>query len=139
MPLEMESLINAVDSLRRSLDAVGGDLGGFTDDQKETLRAGVIQNFEVAYEQCWKFTQRWLRENRSPEDADFPKTRKDLFRMAAKHGLISDPAPWFGFGEARNLTSHTYDHAQAERVYDAAVGFLPYAQELVTRLKERND
>ena len=25
-----------------------------------TLKAGVIQNFEVAYELCWKFIKRWL-------------------------------------------------------------------------------
>lgn len=64
------------------------------------LRAGVIQNFEVAYEQCWKFIERWIRENRAPENADHPRSRKELFRMAARHGLISDP----GFNSEKPAT-----------------------------------
>lgn len=45
----------------------------------------------MAYEQCWKFIQRWNSENQSPEDADIPRTRKELFRVAARLELISDP------------------------------------------------
>ena len=58
---------------------------------------------------------------------------------AARLGLISDPAPWFDFGDARNLTSHTYDTEQAEAGYKTAQAFLPYAQEFLSRLKEKND
>lgn len=106
---------------------------------QETVRAGVIQNFEVAYEQCRKMIQRWIRENRTPEDADNPRTRNELFRMAARYGLVSDPEPWFAFGEARNLTSHTYDESRALSAYDAALKFLPLAEELLGRLERSND
>jgi len=67
-------------------------------DMRETVRAGVIQNFEVAYEQCWKMIQRWIKENKTSEEAEHPRTRKDLFRMAARCGLIDDPLPWFAYG-----------------------------------------
>ena len=103
------------------------------------VRAGVIQNFEVAYESSWKFIQRWLRENSSPTDADSPRTLKDLFRLAARTELLADPIPWFGFGEARNLTSHTYNESHAQGSLNAARQFLPYAQDLLRRLEERND
>lgn len=106
---------------------------------RETVRAGVIRNFKVAYESSWKFIQRWLRENSTPTEADSPRTRKDLFRLAAKTGLLADPIPWFEFGEARNLTSHTYDEAHAVRSLSAARSFLPHAQSLLLRLEERND
>jgi len=139
MTLELDSLRKAVDALSRSLLASDAAMATLGDDLRDTIRAGVIQHFEMAYEQCWKFMQRWLRENVSPEAADFPRTRKELFRMAARQGLISDPAPWFTFGDARNLTSHTYDEAQAVTVYEAARLFLPHAQELLDRLEERND
>ena len=110
-----------------------------TVDLRDTVRAGVIQNFEVAYESSWKFIQRWLRENGPPQDADSPRTRKDLFRMAAKAGLLDDPIPWFRFGEARNLTSHTYDEAQARECFEVAITFSPYAGQLLARLESRND
>lgn len=139
MALELESLELAVDALRRSIDAARRGSGIDDADLRETIRAGVIQHFEVTYEQCWKFMQRWLRENQSPEPADYPRSRKELFRMAARMGLVSDPLPWFNFGDARNLTSHTYDTRQAEAGYKTAQDFLPYAQEFLSRLREKND
>lgn len=139
MRLELESLRNATDALQRSLRAVNSHLARADADVRETLRAGVIQHFEVAYEQCWKFMQRWVRINVAPESADHPRTRKDLFRTAARYGLISDPLPWFEFSEARNLSSHTYDGARAQEVYEVARRFQPHAQELLVRLEETDD
>ena len=63
------------------------------------IRAGVIQHFEFTYELSWKFIQRWLRLNASAEDAE-PLTRRELFRTAARYGLIGDPQPWFRYSEA---------------------------------------
>lgn len=139
MVLDFSSLHKSIDVLERSLNVVEDCLETLNDDLQETVRAGVIQNFEVAYEQCWKFIQRWIRENRTPEEAESFRTRKELFRIAARIGLISDPAPWFEFGDARNLTSHTYDETQAIAVFNEAKRFLPYAKELVEQLKVRND
>lgn len=139
MPLVLNSLVDAIDRLRRSVNVADEHIDAAGTDLRDTVRAGVIQNFAVAYEQCWKFIQRWIRENRTPEDADHPRSRKELFRMAARHGLISDPLPWFEFGDARNLTSHTYDAAQAAAVYEAARRFLPHAEELLKRLEQKDD
>lgn len=139
MPLELDSLVKAIDALKRSVNSTDKNMGVLSADLQDTLRAGVVQNFEVAYEQCWKFMQRWIRENRTPEEADYPRTRKELFRMAARYGLISDPLPWFDFGEARNLTSHTYNAAQAAAAYEAARRFLTHAEELLRQLQEKND
>jgi nucleotidyltransferase substrate binding protein (TIGR01987 family) len=137
--LELNSLTLALDALKRSLNAANNNMATLSVDLRETVRAGVIQNFEVAYEQCWKFIQRWIRENRTPEDADHPRTRKELFRLAARYGLITDPLPWFEYSDARNLTSHTYDAKQAEVVFAVAGHFSIDAQYLLKQLKERND
>lgn len=102
------------------------------------IRAGVIQHFEFTYELSWKFIQRWLRLNVSPADAD-PLTRRELFRSAARHGLIVDPEPWFRYSEARNLTLHTYDKAVADRVFEAASDFLNDVYFLLEQLELRND
>jgi nucleotidyltransferase substrate binding protein (TIGR01987 family) len=139
MALDLTSLSKAVEALDRSLAAVERAQAIRDAALQETVRAGVIQQFEVAYELSWKFLQRWLRENASPEEADFPRTRKELFRLAARHGLIDDPLPWFDFGDARNRTSHTYDGDTALDVFATATTFLPKARELLARLQARND
>ena len=139
MALDLSSLEKAVDALQRAVDAANAVTDLPNRDVVEAVRAGVIQNFEVAYEQCWKFMQRWIRENRTPEDAEHPRTRKDLFRLAARYGLIADPDPWFVYGDARNLTSHTYSESQAAVVYKTARGFVSDAKYLLRQLQASND
>ena len=139
MPLDLSSLKKAINALDRSLRVAAGAAVSSDQDLAETIQAGVIQNFEVAYEQSWKFIQRWLRENQSPEEAEHPRTRKELFRMAARYGLIDDPTPWFSYGDARNLSSHTYNAEQAASVYDSAKSFLADAKALLARLESLHD
>ena len=63
MALDLTSLSKAVEALDRSLAAVERAQAIRDAALQETVRAGVIQQFEVAYELSWKFLQRWLREN----------------------------------------------------------------------------
>ncbi len=139
MPLDLTSLRDAVNALESSVEVSSSDAAKADTKMWEVLRAGVIQNFEVTYELSWKFIQRWIRTNRTPEDADHPRTRKDLFRLAAQYGLINDPGPWFAYGEARNLTAHTYNSKQAETVYETAVSFVTDARNLYENLRKSND
>jgi len=139
MALDLSNLKKTIEALERSLKIIHTGKNSFSEDLLEAIRAGVIQNFEVAYEQCWKFIQRWIRHNRSPEDADHPRTRKEIFRMAARYGLIPDPLPWFEYGDARNLTSHTYDERQATTVFKAAERFAQDARNLLHSLEAKND
>ena len=93
----------------------------------------------MAYGCCWNYIQRWLKENAPSEQAEFPRSRKELFRLAARFGLIDDPLPWFSYGDARNLSSHTYDEEKAESVYETALDFVKDARNLLEKLKELND
>lgn len=140
MALDLTSMEKAVASLGNAVTVVDEEVSaGRCDDRVlETLKAGVIQNFEFTYEISWKMIQRWIRLNVSPDDAE-PRTKKDLFRIAADKGLIADPQPWFEYIEARNLTTHTYDRAKAEKVVEAAIRFLDDAAALLAELKRRND
>lgn len=113
--------------------------GSVGTDQEEVIRAGVIQNFEFTYELCWKFMQRWLKDNQNREEAGLPRTRKELFRMAARYELIKDPLPWFEYGDARNLTAHTYNEDKAEIVFKQAVQFVDDARYLLEQLERLND
>lgn len=105
----------------------------FDEKTQDVIMAGVIQNFEFTYELCWKFIQRWIRQNKTPEDAE-PRTRKDLFRTAARYGLISDPLPWFEYSEARIITHQICNNVKAEIVYEAIVNFLKDAKYLLSQL-----
>ena len=134
MVLDLYSLEKSLKALEKSLIVAKSEIVVSDSDLDATIRSGVIQNFEVAYEQCWKFIQRWIRENRTPADADHPRTRKELFRLAAKYELISDPLPWFEFGDARNLTMEIYDADKANSIFKSAKQFLPYAKELVNNI-----
>lgn len=140
MTLELTSLSKALHALEQSvqISCDNAFTAQLTEPQMNTIQAGVIQHFEFVYELSWKFIQRWIKLNKSPEDAE-PRTRKDLFRQAARYGLINDVKPWFAATEARNQTSHTYDEVIADQVYESAVAFLPHAQYLLQQLIKYND
>ncbi len=135
MSLELKSIRNAVESLERSINvALRKQNDPNVDiDEKDTIRAGVIQNFEFTYEQCWKFMKRWHEENINPESVD-GITRKELFRLSAENKLIEDVEKWMEFHRARNITSHTYDGNTANEVFHKTVEFLPFAKAFLVRL-----
>ncbi len=139
MSLNFDSLTKSIDVLKRSISSFDNYSKDLNNDLIDTLKSGIIQHFKVAYEQSWKMIQRWLKENYSPENADNPRTRKELFRIAAKVNLIRDPLPWFSYGDARNMTSHTYDQLKADSVYKTAREFVEDAEYLLRQLKKAND
>ncbi len=140
MKLVLNSLVNAIDSMDRALRFANKRIimEDINEEEKEVIRAGVIQNFEFTYELCWKFMKRWIEENISPGIVD-GVTRRELFRLSAENHLIIDVEKWMEFHSARNKTSHTYDENIADDVYQAAVEFLPWAKDFLSRLEARND
>ena len=138
MPLELTSLERAIVTLAQSLDSVERYRDSLPEELRETLRSGIIQNFEVAYELSWKMMKRWLEQNLSPDIAD-GVPRRELYRLAVESRLIDDVERWMVFHRARNESSHTYDFRVAESVERAARPFLDGARLLLQRLKARND
>jgi nucleotidyltransferase substrate binding protein (TIGR01987 family) len=140
MPLDLASLRDAVGAtetaVARSQDPLF--MNGLDEVGRQLVRSGVIQHFEFTYELCWKFIQRWMTTNRPDGEALLPRTRKDLFRSAARYGLISDPEQWFVFGDARNVTAQAYDRSKADLVYAIAVTFAPEARKFLISLEKLN-
>ncbi len=137
MTLDLTSLRRAVSSLKTALAVIEAQKDA-SEDLYKTLRSGVIKNFEFTYELSWKFIQRWIRENQSPAEVEDLRTRKDLFRRAAKYGLIQNPLRWFEYADARNETSHTYKEETAIQVLKQAQKFLPDVGYLLEQLEQRN-
>ncbi len=73
-------------------------------------RDGCIQRFEYTYELAWKMMRRHLISI-GAGDAEL-LGRRELFREAARRGIVNDPEPWFDFQKARNITSHNYDESK---------------------------
>jgi nucleotidyltransferase substrate binding protein (TIGR01987 family) len=101
------------------------------------VRAGVIQNFEFTYELCWKYMRRWLETNIGRSSGE-GVARRELFRMARENHLIADVDAWMRYHEARNDTSHAYNRAKADEVFEVSKKFLADAQTLMAELERRN-
>ncbi len=138
--LELSSLEKAVRSLGVGLSRVhDAELMKRLDEESQKLmQAGVIQNFEFTYELCWKFIKRWLDINLGSTYVD-GVSRKELFRIAAEHQLISDVKAWWRYHEARNLTSHVYNQDVAAEVFATAEIFYGDAKSLLQVIREHND
>lgn len=133
-PLEMTGLRGAIDSCEGAMRWASNSefMDGLPDEARNVFRSGVIQCFEVAYDECRKAIQKWLRESDVP-------LRGNLFRDAGSVGLIDDVEKWMEFRVARNRTSHFYDEDFAEQTFALIAEFLPIARELLRGLEERGE
>ena len=95
-------------------------------------RDAAIQRFKYTFELSWKVLRRYFKINNNLEIFNV----KDIFREAGKQGLIEKVEKWFEYLEARNLTSHTYDEAIADKVYTKAKEFEKAALFLCQQLKK---
>lgn len=133
MKLYIDGLIKAVDALERAVIVSDTDL---PETVEEVVRAGVIQTFEVAYDQGWKLMKKYLEDDLGSHYVD-GIARRELFRLAAEHHLIVDAVKWMKFHEARNKTSHTYNSATAHDVFDVAKEFAEEGRLLIKVLGEK--
>lgn len=140
MALDLSHLISSLGALERAqgIPADAAQWEKLPPTVREAVRAGVIQTFEVAYEQCWKIMRRWLERNPVAGDPA-GATMRQIYRLAAKSGLIDDVDLWMEFHDARNRTSHTYDNKVAEVVFSLSLRFLPEAQRALKALEAKND
>lgn len=108
------------------------------DPNDDVVRDAAIQRFEYTFELAWKMMERHIQWVRS-ERGGAPMVRKELFREAARHALITDPERWFDHQEARNTTSHAYDENAARMVFAAIPLFTTDAEHLLKALAEHHD
>jgi nucleotidyltransferase substrate binding protein (TIGR01987 family) len=123
MKLDLSSLRNAITSLQAALEK----------EKDEFIRDSVIQRFEYTYELSWKFLARHLEQDIGSATVD-TLSRRDLYRIGSEKGLLRDAAVWFEYHTARNITSHSYNVAVAEQVYQVAGRFIADARFLLTQL-----
>lgn len=138
--LDLSALRNTIVSLQEGIGVVSDEhwFNAQSKAVKNTLIAGVIQNFEFVYELSIKMIRRQIEKGAaSPTEADYSDFR-DLLRSAAEKGLIAHVEAWFDYRKMRNITAHTYDHEKAKSVYAGTLAFIGDARALLETLDARN-
>ncbi|WP_295158745.1 HI0074 family nucleotidyltransferase substrate-binding subunit [uncultured Brachyspira sp.] len=136
MSLNFEKLEKSIKSLEKSINVYNLYKDDKNIDLVNTISSGIIQNFEIAYENSWKLMAKWLDENVS-SDSSHKTTRKGLFKLAGEYFLIDNVEIWIEFHNSRNNTSHRYSDELSNEVMKYALKFPIYAKALLENLKER--
>jgi len=108
-------------------------------DLSELEEQGLIQAFEFTHELGWNVLKDYLES----QGLFGLIGSKDATRQAFQNGLLTAGEAWMEMIQARNLTSHTYDHTLAKAVVNQIIeDFHPAFQELTakfSRLYEQAD
>lgn len=91
----------------------------------------TIQRYEFTIELFWKFLKAIL-ESKGVE-VQYPK---DVLKESYQGQLIDDEAIWLSMLNDRNLTSHTYDQALADQIYERIKTYIPILRKTFERLSK---
>lgn len=120
-------------SLLEQFERVVGRLADALEKEKdEYIRDSAIQRFEFTFELSWKTMKAFLEEQ-----GITVYSPRDSIRSAFQVGLIEEDPDWLETIELRNLTSHTYNEATAEEIYEKLPKTLTLYRLLLNKLKER--
>lgn len=128
--------ISTLELALEELDRVGG-----TSTAYDIYRAACVKEFELVLEQCGKLLRKrlaaYFSSNRQADRLAF----KDLFRHAAKHGLIELAAVerWLRYRDNRNETAHDYGEGFAEATLKLLPAFIQDANSLATVIESAGD
>lgn len=98
----------------------------------ELERAGLIQLFEMTFELSWKVLKDYLES-----EGYTVKSPRETIKLAFQMGVIEDGHIWLDALSDRNLTTHTYDEALAEKlVEEIKKKYYPELRKLYQKLLE---
>ena len=104
----------------------------------DILRAACVKEFELVLEQSGKLLRKrlaaYFASNRQADRLAF----KDVFRHAARHGLIGPEAceRWLEYRDNRNETAHDYGEAFADTTLTLLPDFITDAYHLADVIEE---
>ena len=139
MSINTEFLNRCINTLESAFDQL---------QQRETddpfydiFRAASVKEFELVLEQSGNLLKKRLRpyfaSNRQADRLTF----KNVFRHAAKHGLLSvgECERWFAYRDNRNDTAHDYGEEFAETTLKLLPNFITDAKDLSRAIAEEGD
>lgn len=104
-----QKLINLTIAVERLQEA----LAEYSAHGFSSMRDGVIQRFEFCVELAWKALREYLIHQGYCE-INSPKA---VMKQAYADGILPDEGAWLQLIQDRNLTSHIYDEATADKIY----------------------
>jgi nucleotidyltransferase substrate binding protein (TIGR01987 family) len=139
MRLDLSNLERVLAALEAAIACADGAAQATMEEGlRDTLNAGLIHDFGLAYEISWKLMKRWLEARLGGISVE-GLLRRELFALAGEQRLIDDVALWMRFHDASNLTSYSYDRSLAAEVLARCPAFLAAASKLLEELRRRND
>ena len=139
MTLDTTFVRDCLDKLERSIAII--ERRAPDDPVSDVLRAPCIAEFERALDQCGKLLRKrlrpWFASNRQADQLTF----RDVFRHAAKHGLIDAPAceRWLRYRDNRNDPAHDSGDGFARATLTLLPMFVADARALTDMIDDRND
>jgi nucleotidyltransferase substrate binding protein (TIGR01987 family) len=108
---------------------------------QDCLKAGVLQRFEVLYEQSRKMMRKYIDTyfDNTPELQQKLNKKDKFFVIAHEYGLIDDIEAWIQYNELRNDTSHEYSLSSVNDIYDNVKSFIIDAKKLLDTLKKSQE
>ena len=124
MAVSIQEYKKALISFEEALSALKKP--NLNETERKLFRDAGIQRFEFCVELAWKISKKHMGSASSA-----PKV---VIREMAQAALINDPEVWFGFLEARNLSSHSYDEEVAKKIQNIFNNFYTEADLLLKNL-----
>ena len=140
MKLDLSSLENAVTQLEEGLVLYNSDMVRQYPIIRNQMRAGAIQAFEFTYELSVRMIRRYLEQvSANPAEVDGLDFRTLIRRAMQQELLHSELDAWMVYRANRGTTSHTYNKATAESVFQGIPDFLQEARYLLKELQQKNE
>ena len=139
MNIDTTFLRRCIDSLARALEQL--DRPDLDDIMYDIYRAACVKEFELVLEQGGKLLRKRLAaffaSNRQADRLAF----KDLFRHAARHGMIEADAAerWLAYRDNRNDRAHDYGEGFAEATLKLLPAFIADAKALADTIEAAPD
>ena len=140
MSIDTSYLRRCIDALEQALEKMNSESA--TDDiGRDIYRAASVKEFELILEQGGKLLRKCLAAYSASNLEVDRLVFKDVFRHAAKHGLLDDKAAerWFDYRDTRNKTAHQYGKDYAEATLKQLPTFIVDARVLADAIETVNE
>jgi len=137
MTLNTKNLQRCIQTLQSALDMLNRAAADSID--YEVFQNSVVKGFELTLETSGKLLRKALKAYGGSPKAVDELFYKDVFRHAAKHGLLTveEVERWFIYRDNRNNTAHDYGVAFARETLTLMPSFLADARKLEVVLSEK--
>ena len=139
MNINTEFLVRCINTLESAFDQL--QQREPADAFYDILRAASVKEFEIVLEQSGSLLKKRLRSYFASNRQADRLTFKNLFRYAAKHGLVSVASceRWLEYRDNRNDTAHDYGEEFAQTTLKLLPDFVEDARELARVIAEGED